>query len=417
MIKQLKKRLIRVCGAVLVTVLAAILLTIWIVIHHQLNEAMDSVTNRIAMRVTHEKTIEDRTTFKRMEPQDRMSFKSIFLENGPKQIQYFIALYDKDDQLQYVDVSSISEMAVEEASELVNAVYGKEYGWYRGFRYGMVPQPEGKIYIFTDGEMNLALVRMIFLTVSGILILCFLLIFFLIVLFSARAVRPIAESEQKQKQFITDAGHELKTPLTLMMTNLEILEMEYGENEWISDTKEEGQRMTSLINQMVFLARMDEKQSSMEQLEKINVSKVLKDIVEEFDSYIQQSGKRIDTSIADGLICSGSEEEIRRLFCIFLDNAVKYTENGIISVRAYKKNQNLEIRFENPCSSVMQMDLSRLFDRFYRADSSRTEGGSFGIGLSIAKKIAEHHGGTICAYAKDDNTIGFRIVLSRKRLF
>ena len=242
-----------------------------------------------------------------------------------------------------------------------------------------------------------------------VLIISAFAIWMIVIFFSKRAVRPVAESYEKQKQFITDANHELKTPLTLVMTNLDILEAEIGENEWLSDIRSEGERMGALVNQLVVLARMDEDKTNLE-MQSFSLSDMIVDVISEFQMLVQERGKTLEAQIDPKVDYVGDETAVRRVVSILLDNAVKYCDDGgSIRLRLEKKKYPV-LYVENPYADVGETELDRLFDRFYRADKARTFTGGFGVGLSIAKAIVTQHRGEISAYKKDTGHIGFKVI-------
>ena len=263
--------------------------------------------------------------------------------------------------------------------------------------------------VFVNGSMNWAVTTRLLVTAFLVLLGSALLILLLTVLLSKRVVRPVAESYEKQKQFITDANHELKTPLTLILSNLDIVEAELGQNEWLDDIRSEGERMGLMINQLVALSRMDESQAHMVR-SAFDLSAAVEDTVSEFQPLAAERGKKLQTSIEPGIRYEGDEGLIRRLASILMDNAVKYCdEGGEIRVEVCQHRHPVLI-VENTYAQVDQLELDRLFDRFYRADKARTFSGSFGVGLSIAQSIVRSHRGSIHAYRKG-NTIGFRAEL------
>ena len=219
----------------------------------------------------------------------------------------------------------------------------------------------------------------------------------------------MAESYEKQKQFITDANHELKTPLTLVMTNLDILEAEIGENEWLSDIRSEGERMSALVNQLVVLSRMDEEKTN-PQMQQFCLSEMIMDVVSEFQLLAQDRGKVMTAQVDSGVNYTGDEEAVRRVISILLDNAVKYCDDGgEIELRLERKKHPV-LYVENAYANVGETEFGKLFDRFYRADRARTFTGGFGVGLSIARAIVTQHKGEISAYKKDAGHIAFKVV-------
>ncbi len=227
---------------------------------------------------------------------------------------------------------------------------------------------------------------------------------------SKRVVRPIALSYEKQKQFVTDANHELKTPLTLILTNLDIVEQELGHSEWLDDIRTEGQRMSSLVGQLTALRRLDEDRPHLT-FAAFSLSETVSDTAAEFVPLAESRGLTIRAYIQPNLDYTGDEGALRRVVAILLDNAVKYCDPcGNISI-TLSAGRYPSVTVENSCSSVDNIELKRLFDRFYRADKARTAGSSFGIGLSLAHSIIQQHGGQISAYKAGPGRIGFKIIL------
>ena len=330
---------------------------------------------------------------------------------SPFSTRHFTVLFDTDGNVLKTNTESIysisAEAAVQHAREALDG--GKERGWISSFRYKVFDNGTGAMVVFIDGSMiRSSLLQS--MTIAGLVLLsCAALVMLLIVLMSKRVVKPIAESYEKQKQFVTDANHELKTPLTLILANLDIAESELGKNEWLSDIRSEGLRMTELVNQLVSLSRMDEETQPLA-LTKLSVSDIVADAVSEFKMPAESRGKNLTAEITPDIFCHGDEALIRRLTAILLDNAVKYCdENGEIYI-SLTQHRRITLTVENTYTGVDETELDRLFDRFYRSDKARTYTGGYGIGLSTAKAIVEKHGGVISAYKKDSAHIGFRAV-------
>ena len=285
----------------------------------------------------------------------------------------------------------------------------KDRGWISVYRYKVFADGIGSAVVFVDGTMNRSALIQSLLIAGAVLIAAAVVSLSLIALLSGRVVKPIAESYEKQKQFVTDANHELKTPLTLILTNVDIAEAEVGQNEWLSDIRAEGQRMAELVNQLVSLSRMDEEDSPL-QLCLVPLSQLAADTTAEFEVLAADQGKRVVTEIEPDRMVLADETLVRRLMGILMDNAVKYCDaGGRISVTLQKRKHTI-LTVENTYASVDTVELNRLFDRFYRADKARTYAGGFGVGLSIARSIMEKHRGEITAYNKEDAIIGFKVV-------
>lgn len=409
MIYSLQKKFIKICGTALSAVMVIVFLLILIFSRVQLNSAMDQLTDRILFEDEHFPGKQDPERFDK--PLNRR-IPGLITEETKFSTRYFSVSADSNGNIVSVNTEFITSVTAEEAAEYGEKVLEKhsEKGWISSFRYRIQDTGNGRIITFVDGSMNLTMSLMTMLTSWTVLFVCFLIVFLLIVFFSKRAVNPIAESYEKQKQFITDANHELKTPLTLILTNLDIIESEIGPNEWLSDIRSEGEQMNALVNQLVMLTRMDEGRKNM-QFERLNLSALLNDVCMDFQSLAEQKDKTMSFVLEPDLYCCGDKTALQRLFCVLLDNAVKYCDpKGEITV-TLSGGRHSSICVENTYCEVNHVELEKLFDRFYRSDKSRTYDGSFGIGLSIAKAIVLNHHGKITAYKKDERHIGFRILL------
>lgn len=258
--------------------------------------------------------------------------------------------------------------------------------------------------IFLDSYQELhAVVTLAWMSLAAAAV-CVALVYVMIVLCSRRAIAPVIQASERQKQFITDASHELKTPITVIATSLKVLEMEVGQQKWIDKTENQTEKLTELVT----LSRMDEESSPL-QMADFPVSDALAEMAESFRGFAASAGHTLDVRVTPGLTYCGDEYAIRQLVSILLDNAVKYAAPDTPIVFSLEKGRRgVVIRTENQCDALDTAALGRLFDRFYCADPARSaETGGFGIGLSIARSIAEGHRGTIRAESPDGRTIVF----------
>ena len=330
----------------------------------------------------------------------------------PFSTRHFTVLFDNEGNVTQTNTEAIYSITDDTAVEYAKKVIknSDERGWLSNYRYKIFSLESGTGVVFIDGSMNRSAL-MQSTTIAGCVLLgCAALVLILIFLLSKKAVKPIAESYEKQRQFITDANHELKTPLTLILANAEIAQDELGKNEWLDDIMSEGQRMTELVNQLVALSRMDEENSKLNVVQ-IPFGELVFDIVSEFEALAKGRGKTLSVSIDRSIIYFGDEMLLHRLIGILLDNAVKYCdEGGEIKVNL-EKRRRIILSVENTYTSVGEIELNKLFDRFYRADKARKFTGGYGVGLSMAKSIVEKHKGEITVYKKDKNNIGFKVIL------
>lgn len=232
---------------------------------------------------------------------------------------------------------------------------------------------------------------------------CIALVYVLVVLLSRRAIDPVVQASERQKQFITDAGHELKTPITVIGTSLKVLEMEVGKQKWIDKARVQTEKLCELVQALITLCKYDE-QTTLLHPQPFNVDEAVRDTVESFAELAQAKDCSLDISSLPELIFCGDEAAVRQLVSILLDNAVKYSvPDTVIHVSLEPLRRGVQLAVENDYVQPIDVPLDRLFDRFYRPDASRTAAtGGFGIGLSIAKSIAEAHHGTICASTKEN---------------
>lgn len=286
---------------------------------------------------------------------------------------------------------------------------GTDRGWINGWRYKISETEYGSSIAFVGGRENLNNLKGLALGLFTMLSAGVLLVSLLLSVFVRRMTKPAAALEKRQKQFITDAAHELKTPLTLMLTNVDILEKESGTNEWTEGMRDEGERMKNLIQGMITLTRADEGVQKI-QMENVDASQVLNESLEDYADLMESIGLQVKEKIAEKAVIEADPKVLSQVFSILLDNALKYCDpQGTVSV-SLKRSRKTEIRFENTCRQVDFLEVERLFDRFYRADPSRNSSDGFGIGLSMARSLMNAMNGTIRAEKTTENSIGFILV-------
>lgn len=329
-------------------------------------------------------------------------------EETPFETRYFTVTVadDSSDSLEMsVNVSHIAAVSEEEAKEFTEELIEKEKisGYYGRYRYRKAETEDGKnIYIYLDCLNDLQSIQNFAvnsLLVGGIFLV---LVLILVSVFSKRAIRPVVESMEKQKQFITDAGHEIKTPIAIILANTEVIEMCEGESEWTKSIKNQVSRLTELVGSLLMLSKMDETRQQIEMGE-VKFGKLIKEISDSFHTMLVQKNQKLELMVDEKLSVYGNEKEIRQLGTILMDNAVKYTpDGGKMRISLKRKEKMAVLDFYNECESLPQGDLNRLFDRFYRTDSSRSrESGGYGIGLSVAKAVVKNHKGKISVKAQE----------------
>ena len=216
---------------------------------------------------------------------------------------------------------------------------------------------------------------------------------------SKRIIKPLEENDRKQKQFISDASHELKTPVAIIGTNTELLSREIGNNEWLENIKYENERMGILIKQLLDLSHAEDVIVSMEN---INFSRIIIGEILAFESYSFEKGKEFIIDIDEEVHLIGNQTQLKQLISILLDNAINYSSGKDININFKRKNNTIELNVINDSYEIPQEKLNHIFDRFYRVDEVRnSEDLHYGIGLSIAKAIIEKHGGNIEVLTKN----------------
>ena len=398
MIGSLRRKFIRISAISIFLVFAGIFLLLFISAKVPMNRLMDELTDTI---------VANGGSFPEFDPSEQHLPEFINAETQYS-TRFFTVWLDDAQQITRINMDSVSAISESEVEEYTQRALdkGRERGWIAEYRYKIAETEDGTSVVFVNGAMTQMTTNRVLFTAFFVLLGSAFLILALTIIFSKRAVQPVAESFEKQKQFITDANHELKTPLTLILSNLDIVESEFGKSEWLDDIRSEGERMGLLINRLVTLSRMDESDARLTYTT-FSLSDAVADVVSEFEMLAAERDKTLSADIAPSLRCHGDEGVIWQVIGVLLDNAGKYCDpNGSIQVRLYARRHPILI-VENTYAEVDTLELDRLFDRFYRADKARTFSGSFGVGLSIARSIVKTHHGTINAYRKAGR-IGFR---------
>ena len=376
--------------------------------------------------------------------------------------RYFTVTINSKGEVENIDTSKIASVSSENAAEYAKKLWksGKKGDGKSGFadncKYLIVDEAGSTMYIFLSCQRELSTIRAYILASVGISVFGLVVVFIMIYFFSGKILKPVSESYEKQKRFITDASHEIKTPLTIIDANTEVIEMMEGENEWTSSTRKQVARLTSLTEKLVFLSRMDEEATKLEMLE-FSLSDAILDTAEPFKAVAGTKGKKLTIDVTDKILYTGDEKTIRQLISILLDNAIKYSgcssasrEKGNINKKNLNKTNfnktylNKTTQTQNDCVTTIdpapEIEISlkpsgknriitvwntvdetanikkgrqdMLFERFYRADTSHnSKTGGFGIGLSAAYAIVKAHKGKITAESKDGRSIKFTIVL------
>lgn len=340
-----------------------------------------------------------------------------FFEPGPQaqNATLFFSVYcNEEGEILRISNRSDSVVSDAEAEEYTADVLkkNKSLGYYGSYRYLVHKNDYGILLIFLNCATELQTVRTLLVVSCIVAVVSLLAMFILVALFSKRAIAPYVQNIERQKQFITDAGHELKTPLTSIATSADVLAMEYDRNEWIQNIQKQTQRLSKLVGNLVALSRLDEERPFPDKAE-FSLTDAAWEISESFAALAKAKGKIYSQNIEDGLSLLGDRESVLQMMSILLDNAVKYSnEGGRIRFDVYRRHRNTVIEVFNTCDLEDTKDIDRLFDRFYRPDKSRSsKAGGTGIGLAIAQATAKAHNGKITVKSEDGKSIRFKITL------
>lgn len=346
-------------------------------------------------------------------------------KEAPFQTRYFTVEITPEGNVYRIDTGKIAAISTETAKEYALELYNqnKTEGRRDCYIYRAVnlkkaaadssnnATKEGNVmYIFLNVENDLKNFYTFLWSSIAVSIIGIVFVLILIVVFSKRIVSPMAQSYEKQKTFITDASHEIKTPLAVIEANTEVVEIENGESQWTRSIKEQISRLSELTEKLVFLAKMDEERNTFVMTE-FSLSKLVQEITEGFNGMAKAQNKKYTVSIDSDIGVKADEKAIKQLLSILIENAFKYSDReGNIAVTVKKNGKYKEIEVRNTADNLKKGDLSILFERFYRLDSSRNSNtGGSGIGLSIAKAIAEAHKGKIKAYSLDGKEIVLKV--------
>ena len=313
--------------------------------------------------------------------------------------RYFIVELTEQREVKAVNLEHIAAFDRHSVTETISKVIqaGGSRGYVDYYRFGLFPSEDGgsTMIVMDCFLMIQAADNMLRITVI-IFLVCALIVFLLLLFFSGRAIRPFAENLERQRQFVTDASHELKTPLSILSADLDLLSDSCGESRWLGSARTQIARLDKLIRNLVELARAEE--TIREGASGVfSLSDIALASAEAFAPLAEAEGNTLAAEVAAGVELRGVQDDLFRLFSILLDNAVKYCDaGGTIRLSVSQRGRTVRLSVSNPCAGLNPAQLPRYFDRFYRADSSRSRTtGGYGIGLSTARAIVARHRGRL----------------------
>ena len=321
-------------------------------------------------------------------------------------------------QIRWFNDMRIFSVSFDEAGNLLNISTGRvlekprEKGSISGYLY-LYEKTESQTTVYfldytPENSMSTRLIRVCFgVGVAGILLL-FIPVFFL----SRWVTRPVQLAFDKQKRFIADASHELKTPLTIITANAEVLQGSLPDNKWLMYILEQSNRMKHLINNLLDLAKLDA-YSDKQEFSVTDLTKTVRNAALSFESLAYEYGKKYTMEIEEDLSVCGNENQLKQLVVILLDNAFKYAdEKGSIQISLCRHGDKKQLLVRNTGKGIAPKDQKRIFERFYRSDSSRSrQSGGYGLGLSIAQSIVKSHKGQITVKSDGNTYTEFTILL------
>lgn len=412
MIKRLRKQFIRIAMLAVTSVLVLLCVTVNVGMY----VSTDSQLNRTLSMIG-----ENAGKMPEKPPENEMRRGRLpdkpFNEETPFATRFFVLRYTDSGELLSANLDKIAAVNEENVDTYLKLAQKKKSGsgYTSGYKYLIKKTENGEnIAIFLDCyKETQSMYRVLLFSVLATAV-CILLVFLIVRFLSKKAMEPVEKANERQKQFITDAGHELKTPITVIATSLKVLEMENGKQKWIDKAKAQTEKLTELVNSLVTLSRMEESEPL--HMAHFPISDTVRETVESFRDFSEEKGHPLTVEIEPDLSFCGDEYYVRRLISILMDNAVKYaTPDTPILFCMKKTKKGVALSTENDCENIAPDDIHKLFDRFFRADQSRnTATGGFGIGLSIVRSIAEAHGGRTYAELTETGRLRLTAELAEK---
>ncbi len=406
MIRKLQRKFIMITMMSLTLVMALLVGSINVINFHQ--------TDRL-VRGTIKLLADNQGKFPKFEkekPPHNKPDSGLMNEETPYVTRYFSVEVNENSSIGKIDTSHITAVTSEDAAEYTAKVLsnGNSSGYKGIYKYAVVKKENGSMVIFVDCRSQLRTATLLLRVSVGVALATLILVFLLVSVFSRRAIKPIIISMEKQKQFITDAGHEIKTPLAIISANADVLELTGGENEWITSIRNQTNRLDKLVKNLLMLSKMDEDSIKLS-FHDFDISRAVSEIAGSFAALAETQNKKLQMDIKPGLVLYGDENGIHQLVSTLLDNAMKYSnKNGTIKVSLSASKKGIKLEIYNTTDEIYTENLNQLFDRFYRVDSSRSrETGGYGIGLSIARSIVEAHHGKISVKSENGKSICFTV--------
>lgn len=307
-------------------------------------------------------------------------------------IDFFLVMADENGKC--VGIQNNDDMTEEVAQQYIDEILSQksDTGMANNYQFCTEKKANGTLLVFTDKSAEIDMMKKLKRTTVIVGLISIILLSAASYYLSGIIVRPIQEAFDKQKQFISDASHELKTPLTVISANADVLEGEIGENKWLNYIQDQADRMNVLVNDLLNLTRLENKTSNFVPAE-FDLSKAVENTALPFECRAFETGKNFVLNIEEGIRITGSEQHIKQMAAIFIDNALKYSkENGTVRVSLTNEGGKVKFSVYNTGTGLKESEKEKVFERFYRSDASRNRAtGGYGLGLAIARSIIDRH--------------------------
>lgn len=398
MFKKSKRKIIGALLAVLVILLFGTMCVIYLASYAEMTRENRSLLEQYVSDYTLEEKTGKPAPGRPEGAPDRRPFNPPRLELST----FYSVAVSKSGQILKVDTADVSTIEEESLTQLAADII--ERGKKSGVERHLIYQAEDKgSYILVAFLDNTVMVENVETLISYTLIFgaaALVLLFFLARYLADRIVAPLEESYKRQKQFVSDAGHELKTPVAVVNTNLELLSRQIGENQWLSNIQYENQRMSALISQLLDLARTE---NAAPQMETVDLSHLVCGETLPFETVAYENGLVLNSDIEESICMDGNSVQLKQLTSILLDNGIRHSTNGKeVAIRLQKEKNYAILSVSNDGDEIPPEQRNYLFERFYRLDAARTgEDSHYGLGLAIAKAIVLTHKGTIDVQCHD----------------
>ncbi|MDD6551483.1 MAG: HAMP domain-containing sensor histidine kinase [Lachnospiraceae bacterium] len=318
--------------------------------------------------------------------------------------RYFSVIFDRQNNVTDIKADRIASVDLQQAKQYALAVSKNtfSFGSIGNYYYQVSKQKNRTIVVFVDSTNQIRLTNRILYMALILLGFGSIISFLVLRALSYKVIAPEIRNAEQQKQFITNASHELKTPLAVIKANTQVQEMMNGKDEWSESTMRQVDRMTGLIQNLVTIVRAEEKEDAGDRTD-TDISEAIRDTVKSYAPVAENAGETLNQNIGDGIHMNAVESQIRQLATLLIDNAIKYCdEKGTIDVTVIQKGRGIRLSVSNSYADGKNVDYSKFFERFYRADQSHNvDKGGYGIGLSIAESLVKQYNGSINASWKD----------------